>query len=519
MKIGYIRVNTEEQNTARQEVLLQELGVDEVFIDKASGKNADRPELTRMMNYVRRGDTVIVESISRFARNTRDLLDLVERLTEKQVEFVSRKEAIDTTTPTGKFMLTVFVAIAELEREYILQRQREGIAIAKAEGKYTGRKPIPLPDNFERVVARWRAGEITATEAMRQTGMKPNTFYRRCSKASPTLARKITDWICDSQNKPALLYSAGSTPAAIHDTMVTARDLPLVIDDLCLSASLKLQQKYRDLGAQFVREGTNASAISKKSGNLTTSFSCNAGIILTAEFALENPSDITRCIFIALTQPPVVTSSLTPKLIGAACRRFIEWFLQHESEAAEDFRKINSEEKPDDMHPRVFHNFLILRTVFSLALRAAREDGLSASSAEPITARYETGIEQSQQYQKKLLDDLDRSKKKGNLAFVLLECYGDPKVFNLTKNIKKLDKRDGIEWKNDLCLRPAALERAVRLQDGYQNYTLSKIARELKDMGALVIQEEGTLQVRLKKDTPRVYRIRFDALEEYEERF
>lgn len=186
MKIGYVRVSTEEQNTARQEIMLRELGVDELFVDRASGKNADRPELNRMMNFVRRGDTVIVESISRFARNTRDLLDLVERLTEKQVEFVSRKEAIDTTTPTGKFMLTVFAAIAELEREYILQRQREGIAIAKAEGKYTGCKPIPLPDNFERVVARWRAGEITATEAMRQTGMKPNTFYRRCSKASPT---------------------------------------------------------------------------------------------------------------------------------------------------------------------------------------------------------------------------------------------------------------------------------------------------------------------------------------------
>ena len=133
-----------------------------------------------MMNYVRRGDTVIVESISRFARNTRDLLDLVERLTEKQVEFVSRKEAIDTTTPTGKFMLTVFAAVAELEREYILQRQREG----KTKGKYTGRRPQPLPDNFERVVARWRAGEITAVEAMRQTGLKPNTFYRRCSRTS-----------------------------------------------------------------------------------------------------------------------------------------------------------------------------------------------------------------------------------------------------------------------------------------------------------------------------------------------
>ena len=184
MKIGYIRVCTEEQNTARQEVLLRELDVDELFIDKASGKNADRPELTRMMNYVRRGDTVIVESISRFARNARDLIDLVERLTEKQVEFVSRKEAIDTTTPTGKFMLTVFAAVAELEREYILQRQREGIAIAKEQGKYTGRKPMPLPDNFERVVARWRAGEITAAEAMRQTGLKANTFYRRCSQTS-----------------------------------------------------------------------------------------------------------------------------------------------------------------------------------------------------------------------------------------------------------------------------------------------------------------------------------------------
>ena len=82
-----------------------------------------------------------------------------------------------------------FAAVAELEREYILQRQREGIAIAKTKGKYTGRKPMPLPDNFERVVARWRAGEITAAEAMRQTGLKPNTFYRRCSQTSLALKR------------------------------------------------------------------------------------------------------------------------------------------------------------------------------------------------------------------------------------------------------------------------------------------------------------------------------------------
>ena len=178
MKIGYIRVSTQEQNAMRQEALMEALGVDEVYIDRMSGKNANRPELQKMMEYVRKGDTVIVESISRFARNTRDLLELVEQLTTKGVEFVSKKEAIDTTTPTGKFMLTVFGAVAELEREYILQRQREGIAIAKEQGKYKGRKPIQTPE-FEQIVAKWRSGTITAAEAMRILHMTKTTFYRK----------------------------------------------------------------------------------------------------------------------------------------------------------------------------------------------------------------------------------------------------------------------------------------------------------------------------------------------------
>ena len=178
MKIGYIRVSTTEQNTIRQEVLLKEFGVDELFIDKASGKSTDRPELKRMLTYVRQGDTVIVESISRFARNTRDLLELIEQLTAKHVEFISKKEAIDTTTPTGKFMLTIFGAVAELEREYILQRQDEGIAIAKEQGKYKGRKPIVHPE-FDKVVSKWKSGNMTAVEAMRRLDMKPSTFYRK----------------------------------------------------------------------------------------------------------------------------------------------------------------------------------------------------------------------------------------------------------------------------------------------------------------------------------------------------
>ena len=181
MKIGYIRISTTDQNTARQEILMQELGVEQVYIDRMSGKNTDRPELKRMLSFVREGDVVIVESISRFARNTKDLLELVEQLTSKQVEFISKKEAIDTTTPTGKFMLTVFGAVAELEREYILQRQKEGIAIAKEKGVYKGRKPIEHP-KFDEVVSLWKSGTITATEAMKRLDMKPSTFYRKVKK-------------------------------------------------------------------------------------------------------------------------------------------------------------------------------------------------------------------------------------------------------------------------------------------------------------------------------------------------
>ena len=178
MKIGYIRVSTQEQNTLRQEVLMETLGVDQIYIDKMSGKNAERPQLKEMMSFVRRGDTVIVESISRFARNTKDLLELVEQLAAKEVVFISQKEAIDTATPTGKFMLTVFGAVAELERAYLLQRQREGIEIAKTQGKYKGRKPIQ-PADLDAVVDQWRAGHITAVQAMKKLGMSKATFYRR----------------------------------------------------------------------------------------------------------------------------------------------------------------------------------------------------------------------------------------------------------------------------------------------------------------------------------------------------
>lgn len=181
MNIGYIRVSTEEQRTARQEVIKQALGVDNLFMEKVSGKSqTGRAELEAMLKCVREGDTVIVESISRLARNTRDLLEIVDKLNAKGVGLVSKKEMMDSTTPAGKFMLTMFGAMAQLERSYLLDRQREGIEIAKKEGKYKGRKPISIDlGYFEEIYHKWKNNEFTAVRAMKMLELERATFYRR----------------------------------------------------------------------------------------------------------------------------------------------------------------------------------------------------------------------------------------------------------------------------------------------------------------------------------------------------
>lgn len=182
MLLGYVRVSTIEQNEERQIRALMEKGVEEeyLFIDKQSGKNANRDNLKKMIAFSRKGDVVITESISRIARNTKDLLNIIDQLKIKGVDFVSLKECIDTSTPQGKFMLTVFGAMAELERESILERQREGIAIAKENNLYQGRQKMKIDKAaFEKVVKEWREGKITAVAAMNQLQLKPNTFYRR----------------------------------------------------------------------------------------------------------------------------------------------------------------------------------------------------------------------------------------------------------------------------------------------------------------------------------------------------
>lgn len=140
-KIGYARVSTEGQELTAQLDQLKTAGLDKVFKEKASGVKQDRPQLAAMLDYVREGDTVVVCKLDRIARSTKHLLEIVEALDAKKVSFQVLNINLDTSTPTGKLMLSMLAAIGQFEREMMLERQREGIRIAKDAGAYKGRKP------------------------------------------------------------------------------------------------------------------------------------------------------------------------------------------------------------------------------------------------------------------------------------------------------------------------------------------------------------------------------------------
>lgn len=171
--VGYVRVSTVDQNEARQVEALKKHNIEKWFTEKVSGKDTNRPQLQLMLDYVREGDTVYIHDFSRLARSTKDLLEIVETLNKKGVHLVSNKENIDSSTPTGKLMLTMIGAIAEFERQNLLERQKEGIAVQKEldksrkpeDKKYKGRKAVVIDEEqFEKEYSRYQKREINKTE-------------------------------------------------------------------------------------------------------------------------------------------------------------------------------------------------------------------------------------------------------------------------------------------------------------------------------------------------------------------
>ena len=177
MKIAYVRVSSADQNEARQVEALKKHDIEKWFVEKVSGKDMNRPELQRLLEFAREGDTVYVKDFSRLARSTKDLLELVERFKEKNIHLVSLKENLDTSTATGKLMLTMIAAINEFERENILERQREGIALAKQRGAYKGRKAVRVKD-FGKYYDRYLRREYTKKELAEELNISRPTLDR-----------------------------------------------------------------------------------------------------------------------------------------------------------------------------------------------------------------------------------------------------------------------------------------------------------------------------------------------------
>lgn len=175
MRIAYIRVSTIEQSEQRQIEAMQKYDIEKWFTEKVSAKDTNRPKLQEMLDYAREGDTIFIHDFSRLARSTKDLLDIVETLNRKSVHLISNKENIDTSTPTGKLMLTMVGAIAEFERQNLLDRQREGIQIAKREGKYKGgtRKHVT---GFEEGYKRYKAREVSKAGLARDLNISRPTL-------------------------------------------------------------------------------------------------------------------------------------------------------------------------------------------------------------------------------------------------------------------------------------------------------------------------------------------------------
>ena len=188
---GYARVSTQDQELARQIDALEKYGVDQIFTEKITGTKAKRPELDKLKNALREGDEVIIESLSRLGRSTKDLLNLIEEWNSQGVKLVSLKESIDTTTPTGKLLTTVLSAISQFERDITVQRTNEGLQAARARGRKGGR-PKASSAKVEKAVKLYHAQTHSIKEITAICGISQATLYRALAAQQETTASKAS---------------------------------------------------------------------------------------------------------------------------------------------------------------------------------------------------------------------------------------------------------------------------------------------------------------------------------------
>ena len=188
MKIGYARVSTVQQNLDRQLDALNQYGTERIYTEKMTGTKANRPELDKLINTLRDGDTVVIESLSRLGRSSKDLLALIEDFNANGVTLISLKENIDISTPTGKLLVTVLSALSQFERDLIVERTNEGLQAARARGRNGGR-PKTEPKKIEKALKMYDAQTFTTKEIAKTCGIAVKTLYNalEARKAKATI--------------------------------------------------------------------------------------------------------------------------------------------------------------------------------------------------------------------------------------------------------------------------------------------------------------------------------------------
>lgn len=335
-----------------------------------------------------------------------------------------------------------------------------------------------------------------------------------------TLATRIAG-IYERDGKPVGIAQAGSTHAAVNALMTDLRDQPVIIDDLCLSASRDTARKRIELTSKLIRQGTGCIPIIKQSGKKTVELPCEAGLIMTAEFSLENLSDLTRCIIVPMKKPLNIPDELTPERIGNAIRHYSQWFAKHFQEELSRFHSmINRAVGYKEMDARMATNYACLLAAFQSFLRSLCDLDVSKKARDSVHNRMDHALSKAIAEHQRMINQIKETVPQANLSFCILEGYKNH-AFQLAEKKKGLTEKDGILWQKDLCLRREALIRFIRTQPGYQNWSSNRITRALKDIGALALQEENAATVRLSKkgNVPRVYRIRLDILEKTAEKY
>ena len=368
-----------------------------------------------------------------------------------------------------------------------------------------------------------------------------------------TLARQMLGYVVTKQNprNPALFMESVSTEAAVRDSLSENPGYVVIIDDLCKSSSRAIEKKRRELGSAVLRLAANEGDSAKKDKQGETQHNyCTGGIALTAEFVLDGQSELTRSIFVNITEPLELTREIQPSLTGGVLSCFADWFANNYDTALEML--MNRCENPDILdviglsndpqydfflrERRIRDNFSLMRWAFDCFIAMAKKNPTFSPRIERVLyTKFWEALRNSLAKQLEVLNQIQSQTKEGNIAYLLKQAIDSKKVFNVCKKRDRNDLHtmDGIIWKKDsdknilqIGLRQTSIVQFIRHQNGYQTYTSRKILQELKDDGALVLQEDNSFTVHLgkraengKTNLPRVVLIKYDVLSDCAEKY